>query len=185
MPLIALSKCCLSISIKRNAVNGVADRRSGFGKIVRLASCATLWNVLVPKSAGGPKVLLGPVKTFVSPGEPEPRRIVTAAGDNPAAIRADRHRSDLLFVAAQNDRISRRIYGAQITQPRRLVSAADDNPAVIRLIAIVVIGPSALATNRPPMKPSAPLNDCSSAATRTPRSGCSTLTASTASNTLR
>jgi hypothetical protein len=36
------------------------------------------------------------------------------------------------------------------------------------LIARVVIGPSALAANRPPMTLSASLNDCSAAATHTP-----------------
>ena len=34
--------------------------------------------------------------------EPEPRRLVNASGDNPAVIRADRHRIDLALVAAQN-----------------------------------------------------------------------------------
>jgi hypothetical protein len=45
---------------------------------------------------------------------PQPRRLVIAAGHNPAVIRADRHRNDPRIVTAQNDRVSRRIFGAQI-----------------------------------------------------------------------
>jgi hypothetical protein len=43
--------------------------------------------------------------------EPQQRRLVTASGDNPAVIRADRHRIDLVLVAAQNHGVSRRIFG--------------------------------------------------------------------------
>ena len=63
---------------------------------------------------------------------PQPRRLVIAAGHNPAVIRADRHRSDPPMVAAQNDRVSRRIFCVQIPQPRRIVIAASHNPTVIR-----------------------------------------------------
>ena len=98
----------------------------------------------------------------------QPRRLVLASGDNPVVIRADRHSIDQAIVATQNERISRRIFRIQVPQPRRLVPASGDNPAVIRADATVIIGPSALATNLPPIKSRASLNDCSSTAIRTP-----------------
>jgi hypothetical protein len=67
--------------------------------------------------------------------EPEPRGLVIAAGDEPAVIRADRHRLDRVLVGAQNHGVSSRIFCAQIPEPRCLVRAAGDNPAVIRAAA--------------------------------------------------
>lgn len=64
--------------------------------------------------------------------EPEPRRFIKAAGDNPAVFRADRHRVDRAIVAAQNHEVGSRIFCAQIPEPRRFVPADGYQPVVIR-----------------------------------------------------
>jgi hypothetical protein len=43
--------------------------------------------------------------------EPQPRRLVRAASDNPAVIRADRHRPEALFRTEERSRLSSGIRG--------------------------------------------------------------------------